>query len=39
MHKMISSEIKHEVLNKAKSGEKVSSLEHQYGFSIKTNYA
>jgi transposase-like protein len=36
--RVIAPEIKTEVLAKAKSGEKVSSLANQYGISIKTIY-
>lgn len=38
MHKAIASEIKLEVLAKAKSGERVSVLASQYGISDKTIY-
>lgn len=38
MHKVIASEIKLEVLAKAKSGERVSVLASQYGISDKTIY-
>ena len=38
MHKAIASEIKLEVLAKAKAGEKVSALASQYGISDKTIY-
>ena len=36
--KMISKEIKHEVLAKARAGEKVAALAKQYGISDKTIY-
>ena len=36
--RVISKEIKEEVLAKAKTGEKVASLASQYGISIKTIY-
>ena len=38
MHKVIASEIKQEVLAKAKSGERVAVLASQYGISDKTIY-
>lgn len=37
-HKVISKEIREEILSKARSGEKVSALASQYGISSRTIY-